>query len=57
MDARSLYLSAQSTTIYNMFEINVKGEPMVVEAPAGVLGPVDDACFRYVTDFGFTGPD
>ncbi|HNG55664.1 MAG TPA: DUF1254 domain-containing protein [Nitrospira sp.] len=57
MDARSLYLTPNSTTIYNMFEINVKEGPIVVEVPAGVLGPVDDAYFRFVTDFGFTGPD
>lgn len=57
MDARSLYLTPNSTTIYNMFEINVKEGPIVVEVPTGVLGPVDDAYFRYVTDFGFTGPD
>lgn len=28
MDARSLYLTANSTTIYNMLEINVKDEPL-----------------------------
>jgi hypothetical protein len=57
MDARSLFLTPNSTTIYNMFEINVEEGPIVVEVPTGVLGPVDDAYFRYVTDFGFTGPD
>ena len=30
---------------------------MVVEVPPGVLGPVDDAFFRFVTDVGLTGPD
>ena len=30
---------------------------MVVEVPPGVLGPVDDAYFRWVTDIGVTGPD
>ena len=57
MDARSLFLTPNSTTIYNMFEVNVKEGPIVVKVPAGVLGPVDDAYFRYVTDFGITGPD
>ena len=57
MDARSLYLTPNSTTIYNMFELNVKDGPVVVEVPAGILGPVDDAFFRFLTDFGFTGPD
>jgi hypothetical protein len=28
-----------------------------VEIPPEVLGPMDDAWFRWVTDVGFTGPD
>jgi hypothetical protein len=57
MDARSLYLTPNSTTVYNMAEINVKEGPVVVEVPPGIIGPVDDAYFRFLTDFGFTGPD
>jgi len=57
MDARSLFLNPNSTTIYNMAEINVKDGPVVVEVPPGLLGPVDDAYFRWVIDFGLTGPD
>jgi len=57
LDARSLFLTPNSTTIYSMTEINVKDGPVVVEIPAGVLGPVDDAFFRFVTDVGMTGPD
>jgi hypothetical protein len=57
MDARSLFLTANSTTIYCMAEIDVKEGPVVVEVPPGVLGPVDDAYFRFVTDVGQTGPD
>jgi hypothetical protein len=57
MDARSLYLTANSTTVYCMTELDVKNGPMVVEVPPGVLGPVDDAYFRFVTDIGVTGPD
>jgi hypothetical protein len=30
---------------------------VVLEVPPGVLGPVDDAFSRYVTDVGLTGPD
>jgi hypothetical protein len=30
---------------------------VVLDAPPGVLGPVDDAYFRWVTDIGLTGPD
>ena len=57
MDARSLFLTPNSTTMYAMTEINVKQGPVVVEVPPGVLGPLDDAYFRFVTDVGITGPD
>ena len=30
---------------------------MVVQVPPGVLGIIDDAYFRYVTDLGLSGPD
>lgn len=57
MDARSLFLTANSTTMYCMTELNVKAEPVVAIIPPGVLGPVDDAFFRFVVDIGMTGPD
>lgn len=57
MDARSLFLTPNATTVYNFFCIDLKEGPMVVEVPPNALGPVDDAFFRYVTDIGLTGPD
>jgi hypothetical protein len=57
MDARSLFLTANSTTIYVSACMDLKDGPMVLEVPPGVLGPVDDAYFRWVTDVGLTGPD
>jgi hypothetical protein len=57
MDARSLFLTANSTTVYVFMCLDLKDGPVVVEVPPGVLGPVDDAFFRYVTDVGVTGPD
>lgn len=57
MDARSLFLTPNSTTMYCMAELNVKDGPVVAEIPPGVLGPVDDAFFCWVTDVGVTGPD
>ena len=57
MDARSIFLTANSTTVYCMTELNVKDGPVVAEVPPGVLGPVDDAYFLFVTDIGLTGPD
>lgn len=56
MDARSLFLSANSTTIYVTTCFDLRNGPVVLEAPPGVLGPVDDAHFRFVTDVGMTGP-
>jgi len=57
MDARSLFLTANSTTVYCVGEVNIKDGPVVIEVPSGVLGPIDDAYFRFVTDIGATGPD
>jgi hypothetical protein len=57
MDARSLFLTGNSTTVYAMAELDLKEEPIVVEVPPAVLGFVDDAFFRYVSDVGVIGPD
>ncbi|MCZ8101321.1 MAG: DUF1254 domain-containing protein [Burkholderiales bacterium] len=57
MDARSLFLTPNTTTPYVFSCLNLNAGPMVVEVPPGVLGPVDDAYFRWVTDLGVTGPD
>jgi hypothetical protein len=57
LDARSLFLTANSTTVYVIMCIDLKEGPVVVDVPPGVLGPVDDAYFRYVTDVGLVGPD
>jgi hypothetical protein len=56
-DARSLFLTANTTTVYALFCVDLKDGPMVVRVPPQVLGPVDDADFRWVTDVGLTGPD
>jgi hypothetical protein len=57
-DARTLALTFNTSTPYAFAEINVKDEPAIVEVPAGFLvGAVDDAFFRYVTDLGATGPN
>jgi hypothetical protein len=57
MDARSLFLTPNTTTVYVLMCVNLKEGPMVVRVPPGALGPVDDADFRWVTDVGVTGPD
>jgi hypothetical protein len=57
MDARSLFLTPNTTTVYVFMCLDLKDGPMALQVPPGVLGPVDDAYFRWVTDVGLTGPD
>jgi hypothetical protein len=57
MDARSLFLTANTTTVYVVMTIDLTSGPVVLRVPPMVLGPVDDANFRWVTDVGLTGPD
>ncbi len=57
LDARSLFLTPNTSTVYAMLEFDVKDGPFVLEIPPGVLGPVQDAFFRFVVDFGPVGPD
>jgi hypothetical protein len=56
-DARSLLLTPNTTTVYGFACMDLTDGPMVLTVPSGVLGPVDDANFRWVTDVGLTGPD
>jgi len=55
LDARSLFLTPNTTTVYVFTCLNLKDGPMVMRVPPGVLGAVDDADFRWVTDVGLTG--
>jgi len=57
MDSKSLYLTANSETIYFWNWMDLKDGPVVVETPPNILGVVDDFWFRYVTDMGNAGPD
>jgi hypothetical protein len=57
LDARSLFLTPNTTTVYAILEFDLKDGPFVMEIPPGVLGPVQDAFFRFVVDFGPVGPD
>src|SRR5262245_9551486 len=57
MDARSLFATPNTTTVYVLTCIDLKDGPIVLEVPTGVLGPIDDAYSRWVTDLGLTGPD
>jgi len=50
MNARSLWLTPQTTTPYVHAEIDVKNGPVVFEISTPAMGLLDDAFFRYVGD-------
>ena len=62
MDSASLFLTANTDTIYALGFVDLSDGPMVVDvpsipAPSGFLGTVDDMWFRWITDMGLPGPD
>lgn len=57
MDSRSLFLTANTETVYFWNWMDLKDGPVVVETPPNILGVVDDFWFRYVADLGNAGPD
>src|SRR5215468_1839240 len=57
LDSKSLFLTANTTTPYTVVSLDLTNGPLVMEVPPEVLGPLDDAWFRWVTDVGITGPD
>ncbi|MFH7001254.1 MULTISPECIES: DUF1254 domain-containing protein [Flavobacterium] len=57
MDSRSLFLTANTESMYALGWLNLKDGPVVVESPPNTLGLVDDFWFHYVTDLGLAGPD
>jgi hypothetical protein len=57
MDSTGMYLTPNTVTPQSWVTLDLSKGPIVLEVPPKVLGPVDDAFFRYVTDIGFIGPD
>jgi hypothetical protein len=57
LDSKSLFLTANTTTVYSLLWLDTKDGPLVLEIPPEVLGPIDDFWFRWVIDVGVTGPD
>ena len=57
MDSRSLFLTANTESVYALAWLDLKNGPVVVESPPNMLGLVDDFWFHYVTDLGNAGPD
>jgi hypothetical protein len=57
MDSKSLFLTPNTETVYNLMWLDLKDGPLVIESPPNVLGIVDDFWFHYVGDIGNAGPD
>jgi hypothetical protein len=58
LQPESLYLTGNTSTLYALGYLDLKKDgPLVIELPAGMLGFVDDAWFRYVENLGAIGPD
>ena len=58
MNPNPLFLTGNTDSIYAWMTLDLKAEgPTVMEIPPNVMGPLDDAYFRFVVDFGATGPD
>ena len=62
MDSASLFLTANTDTVYFWGFVDLSDGPMVIDvpsigAPSGILGTIDDMWFRWVTDIGLPGPD
>lgn len=55
--SESLFLTANADTVCFWSYLSLRNGPIVVSVPAGVVGVVDDMWFRWITDFGVTGPD
>jgi len=56
MDAKSLFLTGNSSTVYCVPDLDLKRDgPTVVEVPDGLLGAVNDAWFRFVNNFAVGG--
>jgi hypothetical protein len=57
MDSKALWLTPNTTSVYQGAWLELTDEPWVIETPPNVLGIIDDAWFRYVADFGNAGAD
>src|SRR5271157_1366419 len=57
MDSKSLFLTANTDTVYAFTWIDLSKGPVVIESPPNSLGIMNDFWFRYVADLGNAGPD
>ena len=57
IDSRTLIYGANTETVYIFVWLDAKDGPLVIDVPPRVLGFINDAWGRYVTDVGNAGPD
>jgi hypothetical protein len=57
IDSRTLALSADDNAVYSFVWLDLSRGPLVIEAPACVLGLIDDFWSRWVVDIGLAGQD
>jgi len=58
MDSKALWLTANTETVYATNFLDLKTDKaLVIEAPANILGILDDMWMRYIADVGNAGPD
>ena len=57
MDSRTLFLTANTESVYAVVWLDLEDGPMVIESAPNTLGILDDFWFGHVTDLGNAGPD
>jgi hypothetical protein len=57
MDAKTVMLVANVDTVYVFGFLDLTQGPLVLQVPPQLLGLINDAWFRWVTDVGSAGPD
>ncbi len=57
VDSRTVELTANNNTPYTWFWVDLRGGPLVIEVPPGVLGLINDMFYAWVADVGITGAD
>ena len=56
-DSRSIFLTANTNTLYSWAWLDLNKGPLVLEVPPKSLGAINDMWYRWVIDLGITGPD
>jgi len=57
MDSNSLFLTANTDTVYYMTGLDLTNGPIVIEQPSNAVGTINDMWFSWIIDIGGPGPD